>query len=49
LGQKRALVGWQRIIYPDGSSISLEMMPGADVSGVDFPFVYEIPSTGRFK
>jgi len=31
--QKRALVGWQRIIYPDGSSISLEMMPGADVSG----------------
>jgi len=33
LGQKRALVGWQRIIYPDGSSISLEMMPGADVSG----------------
>jgi len=33
LGQKRALVGWQRIIYPDGSSISLDLMPGADVSG----------------
>jgi len=33
LGQKRALVGWQRIVYPDGSSISLDRMPGADVSG----------------
>jgi len=33
LGQKRALVGWQRIIYPDGSSLSLDRMPGADVSG----------------
>lgn len=33
LGQKRALVGWQRIIYPDGSSISLDRMPGADVGG----------------
>nr|EKT9735298.1 conjugal transfer protein TrbI [Proteus mirabilis] len=33
LGQERALVGWQRIIYPDGSSISLDRMPGADVAG----------------
>lgn len=33
LGQERALVGWQRIIYPDGSSISLDRMPGADVGG----------------
>lgn len=32
-GQDRALVAWQRIIYPDGSSLSLDMMPGADVSG----------------
>jgi len=33
LGQQRALVGWNRIIYPDGSSISLDKMPGADVGG----------------
>lgn len=33
LGQERALVGWQRIIYPDGSSITLDRMPGADVAG----------------
>lgn len=33
LGQKRALVGWNRIIYPDSSSISLGTMPGADLSG----------------
>lgn len=33
LGQKRALVGWSRIIFPDSSSISLANMPGADLSG----------------
>lgn len=33
LGQNRALVGWSRIIFPDASSISLDMMPGADLSG----------------
>lgn len=33
LGQKRALVGWSRIIFPDSSSISLANMPGADMSG----------------
>jgi type IV secretion system protein TrbI len=32
-GQSRVLVGWQRIIYPDGSSIDLGRMPGADESG----------------
>ena len=32
-GQSRVLVGWQRIIYPDGSSIDLGRMPGADQSG----------------
>jgi type IV secretory pathway VirB10-like protein len=32
-GQSRILVGWQRIIYPDGSSINLGRMPGADQSG----------------
>lgn len=33
LGQRRALVAWTRIIYPDGSSLSLNMMPGADQGG----------------
>lgn len=33
LGQTRALAVWQRIIYPDGSSISLDKMPGADQGG----------------
>lgn len=32
-GQERVLVAWQRIIYPDGSSVSLDLMPGADTSG----------------
>jgi type IV secretion system protein TrbI len=32
-GQKRALVVWQRIILPDGSSISLDNMPATDPSG----------------
>lgn len=33
-GQSRILVAWTRIIYPDGSSLSLGAMPGADKSGV---------------
>lgn len=33
MGQRRVLVAWNRIIFPDGSSVSLDMMPGADVSG----------------
>ncbi|MDE9463076.1 conjugal transfer protein TrbI [Xenorhabdus bovienii] len=33
LGQQRALVAWNRIIYPDGSSISINAMPGADQGG----------------
>lgn len=32
-GQKRALVVWQRIILPGGSSISLDNMPVTDPSG----------------
>lgn len=32
-GQKRALVVWQRIIQPDGSSVSLDNMPATDPSG----------------
>jgi len=33
LGQSRALVVWQRIIYPDSSSLSLANMPGTDMGG----------------
>lgn len=33
-GQERIFVAWQRIIFPDSSSISLEAMPGADRSGL---------------
>lgn len=32
-GQRRVLVGWTRIIYPDGSSLDLPKMPGADQAG----------------
>lgn len=32
-GQSRVLVAWNRIIYPDGSSLDLGSMPGADQGG----------------
>ena len=32
-GQSRALVAWNRIVFPDGSSITLGAMPGADLAG----------------
>ena len=32
-GQRRILVAWRRIIYPDASSLDLGAMPGADESG----------------
>ena len=32
-GQNRALVVWDRLIFPDGSSLTLERMQGADSSG----------------
>jgi type IV secretion system protein TrbI len=32
-GQNRALVVWQRLIYPHGNSIVLDGMPGTDESG----------------
>ena len=32
-GQSRALVVWKRIVYPDGSTLDLEGMPGTDQSG----------------
>jgi type IV secretion system protein VirB10 len=32
-GQKRALLIWQRILFPDGSSLGLDNMPATDASG----------------
>lgn len=33
VGQTRLLLAWDRLIFPDGSSISLQGMPGADQAG----------------
>lgn len=32
-GQSRVLVAWNRVVFPDGSSITLGAMPGTDQSG----------------
>jgi type IV secretion system protein VirB10 len=32
-GQRRALVVWTRILFPDGSSIALDKVPASDASG----------------
>lgn len=32
-GQERVLVAWQRLIFPDGRTLDLGSMPGADQSG----------------
>lgn len=32
-GQDRALIVWQRLIFPNGKSITLENMPGVDLTG----------------
>ena len=32
-GQERLLLGWQRLIFPDGRSIDIGSMPGTDQSG----------------
>jgi type IV secretory pathway VirB10-like protein len=32
-GQQRILAAWSRVIFPDGSSINLRGMPGADAAG----------------
>ena len=32
-GQSRVLIAWNRIVFPDGSSVTLGTMPGADMSG----------------
>jgi type IV secretion system protein VirB10 len=32
-GQERVLIAWNRVIFPDGSSVTLGAMPGADMAG----------------
>lgn len=32
-GQERVLVAWNRVVFPDGSAITLGAMPGSDQSG----------------
>lgn len=32
-GQERVLVAWNRIVFPDGSSVTLGAMPGSDMGG----------------
>ncbi len=32
-GQKRVLIAWQRMIFPDGSSLNVGSMPGTDQEG----------------
>ena len=32
-GQRRVLVAWQRLVFPDGRSLELRGMPGADAQG----------------
>lgn len=33
MGQSRVLVAWNRIIFPDASSLNIDMMPASDQSG----------------
>lgn len=32
-GQSRVLAAWNRVVFPDGTSVTLEAMPGTDMSG----------------
>lgn len=32
-GQRRVLVAWQRIVFPDGKAMDIDTMPGADSAG----------------
>lgn len=32
-GQERVLVAWKRIVFPDGSAVTLGAMPGSDMAG----------------
>lgn len=34
MGQERVLIAWNRVIFPDGSSVDLGSMPGADQGGL---------------
>lgn len=34
-GQKRALLIWQRIVMPDGSSIEIDNLPATDTAGLE--------------
>jgi type IV secretion system protein VirB10 len=33
MGQERVLIVWNRIIYPDGSTLNIQSMPGSDQEG----------------
>lgn len=33
VGQDRVLIAWNRIVFPDGSSITIDSMPGTDQAG----------------
>lgn len=33
-GQERVLIAWNRIMFPDGSSLAIGAMPGADMGGM---------------
>lgn len=33
MGQERVLIVWERIIYPDGSALNINSMPGSDQEG----------------
>ena len=32
-GQERALIVWDRVVFPDGASIEIDALPGADQQG----------------
>ena len=32
-GQERVLIAWNRVVFPDGSSVTLGAMPGTDMAG----------------
>lgn len=32
-GQSRVLIGWQRVVFPDGKALDIGSMPGADSAG----------------
>lgn len=33
VGQNRVLIAWNRVVFPDGSAVNLETMPGTDQAG----------------